>query len=86
LSLWVHGNVVVLWVVSVPLLSGEITSNAEVLVSICITSARNMGVEQKSFNDVFFSFTVLSHSPWSRSVQMKSEILSSSAALLLSAG
>jgi len=35
-------------------LSDEITSNAEVLVSICITNARNMGVEKKSFNDVFF--------------------------------
>jgi len=24
------------------------------LVSICTTNARNMGVEKKSFNDVFF--------------------------------
>ena len=37
-----------------PEFSGEITSNAEVLVSICINNARNMEVEKKSFNDVFF--------------------------------
>ena len=54
MSLCVHGNVVVLWLFSVPNLSGEITSNVEVLVSICITNARNMEVEKKRFNDVFF--------------------------------
>ena len=63
LSLCVHGNVVVLWLFSVQNLSGEITSNAEVLVSICVTSARNMEVEKKSFNDVVFSCTDWSHSP-----------------------
>jgi len=46
--------VVVLWCSSVQNLSDEITSNAEVLVTICVTSARNMEVEKKSFNDVFF--------------------------------
>ena len=54
MSLCVHGNVVLLWLFSVQNLSDEITSNAEVLVSICITNARNMEVEKKRFNDVFF--------------------------------
>ena len=46
LSKCVYGNVVVLWRCFVQNLSDEIPSNAEVLVSICITNAGNMGVEK----------------------------------------
>ena len=78
MSLCVHGNVVVLWLFSVQNLSGEITSNAEVLVSICITSARNTWVENKSFNDVFFP---AKSGPTHHGQEVfKSEIQSSSAA------
>ena len=72
----------VLWLFSVQNLSGEITSNAEVLVSICITSARNMGVEKKSFNDVFFLHRLVPLTT-AKECSVKSKILSSSAAHIM---
>ena len=58
-------------------MSDEITSNAEVLVTICVTSARNMEVEKKRFNDVFFPAQT---GPTHHGQEVfKSEILSSSA-------
>ena len=55
------------------------TSNTEVLVSICITSDRNMEVEKKCFNDVFFLHSLFPLTVV-KECSMNSEILSSSAA------